>query len=57
MHQAKLQDSTSTVSQNQEQFAITWSPLKKESTSKKGKWACRWVRDERSQLYCQWFVE
>ena len=57
MYQLKSQDSTITVGLNQEQFENKLSLLDEGSAKKKGKLVRRWLLDERSKLYCQWFVE
>lgn len=57
MNQLKSLDSTINVCQNQEQFTKKMSLLDESIANKKGKLVRRWLMDERSKLYCQWFVE
>ncbi len=57
MYPTKVQDSTATVCHNQKQLAKILPLLDRGSTNKKEKVVCRWLLDERSKLYCQWFIE
>ena len=57
MSQAKVEESTRPVTQNQETLIKMLLPLDDSQGDKKGKLVLRWLRDENSKLYCQWFVE
>jgi hypothetical protein len=57
MSQAKVEESTRSVTQNQETLIKMLLPLDESQGDKKGKLGLRWLRDENSKLYCQWFVE
>jgi hypothetical protein len=57
MTQAKVEESTIPVTQKQETLIKMLLPLDDSQGEKKGKLVLRWLRDENSKLYCQWFVE
>ena len=57
MSQAKVEESTITVSQKQESFIKMLLPLDDNQGKKTAKLSLQWLRDENSKLYCQWFVE
>ena len=57
MSQAKVEESTITVSQKQESLIKMLLPLDDNQGKKTGKLSLQWLRDENSKLYCQWFVE
>jgi hypothetical protein len=57
MCQAKIQEATVSVSQNQEPIAKMLRSLDEGQAQKNGKLVSRWVRDENSKLYCQWVFE
>lgn len=57
MSQAKVEESTITVSQKQESLIKMLLPLDASQGKKTGKLSLQWLRDENSKLYCQWFVE
>lgn len=57
MSQAKVEESTITVSQKQELLIKMLLPLDDSQGKKTGKLSLQWLRDENSKLYCQWFVE
>ena len=57
MSQAKVEESTITVSQKQESLIKMLLPLDDSQGKKTGKLSLQWLRDENSKLYCQWFVE
>lgn len=57
MCQSKIQESTIYVDQNQDPLAKTLPSLDEGHANKKGKLVIRWLRDENSNLYCQWFFE
>lgn len=57
MSQAKVEESTRPVTQKQETLIKMLLPLDDSQGEKKGKLVLRWLRDENSKLYCQWFVE
>ncbi|NES19157.1 MAG: hypothetical protein F6K41_09540 [Symploca sp. SIO3E6] len=57
MYQLKLADTIIPVSEKPQQLVTKLSVINGEKPNKKGKLASRWVRDENSKLYCQWFIE
>lgn len=57
MSQAKVEESTITVSQKQESLIKMLLPLDDRQGNKTGKLSLQWLRDKNSKLYCQWFVE
>ncbi len=57
MCQSKIIEAPFSVSQTQEPIAKMLRPLDGGQAQKKGKLVSRWIRDENSKLYCQWFFE
>jgi hypothetical protein len=57
MCQSNFQEFTISVDPNQETLDKMLLPLDEGQAKKKGKVVLRWLRDENSKLYCQWFFE